>query len=185
MRDGTVTSLVSDIISLGGLALQQEDKALGEIYRSRGLKGGILNTELEHFYRFIFWRGIVAKYDSSIRFKHAEGYVPDLLVKHGDLEYFFEMKYWKEEHSKRPKSDVEKLGRYQDGGYLVLFSANPSSKTEENLKIIDSVFGIRNREGVHQFSTQNSKGNDIEFWVGAWHVPSRNSVSLNISSASS
>jgi hypothetical protein len=171
-----MATFMSDVASIAGRALETEDQELKKIFNGRGQAGGILRNELERYYQYIFWKAILPKYDAKLRFKHAEGYVPDLQLDYNGVSYFFEMKYWAEEHLRRIKADIKKVGIYTTGGYLVVFSANPAEKTEENLKLIDDLLATEARQGLYSFGTTNQVGRAVEFWVGIWHISSQKQV---------
>ena len=85
----------------------------------------------------------------------------------------FEMKFWNEEHWGRLIKDIKRLGGYLTGGYLVVSSANPANLTEENLRSIDELPGVKGRDGVYSFDTSDGDNKARQFWVGMWHVSSQ------------
>lgn len=164
--------LLEDIISLGGRALEVEDRELRVIAGQRGRHGGLLGTEYERHYQFIVWKSLAMRYDAEVEFSYG-GYLVDLVILRDNIPTICEMKYWREESPTKVYSDILRLQSFPNGGYLLVFSANPKHLTEENIQIIGNLSGVTGPGHSYRFRTENRKGDDsYEFWFAGWPVPS-------------
>ena len=91
--------------------------------------------------------------------------------------YFFIMDYWKDEPLAPLQDDVDRLAQQKTvEAYLLVFAANPYGETEGRMSLIDGLSGVEPRTSVYRFGAQTEKGENYEFWVGAWRVPRKGSA---------
>lgn len=169
-----MNDLLTDVIAIGGRALEAEDVKLRAIYKSRGQHGGLLRTDFERYYQFVVWRSLVEKYDAQIEFS-CEGFPVDLTV-NSNGQHIFEMKNWREEHTTRLSSDIRRLQNFHTGGYLLVFSNNPPDLTVENLDLIGQLPGISSNPAIHRFMAEYLTGKPFEFWFAGWQVGASSSA---------
>lgn len=163
--------LLEDVITLGGRALEAEDRQIRAIVQHRGRHGGLLGTEYERFYQFIVWKSLLEKYEASVEYNHG-GYLVDLVIVHDGAPQIFEMKYWRDETTTKIYSDILRLQSFPKGGFLLVFSANQKNLTDENIQSIEALSGISGSASCYRFPTENPKGDSsYEFWFAGWHVP--------------
>jgi hypothetical protein len=84
-----MTSVLDDVIRLGGRALEAEDGFLCASAHRRNHHGGLLRVELERYYQYIVWKSLLDTYDAQIERPREGGYLLDLVVKDGDTEHLF------------------------------------------------------------------------------------------------
>ncbi len=164
--------LVSEIISIGGRSLEKEEQFLRSVQECKGKVGGILGVNLICFPQYVFGRAILPKYHSKLEFTLDGRRVGELNVKVQKRKYFFIMDYWREEPLAPLQGDVGRLAKQKANAFLLVFSANPYGETEGKLRLVDGLPGVERTASVHRFGAQTEKGEDYEFWVGAWRVPS-------------
>jgi hypothetical protein len=88
------------------------------------------------------------------------------------VEHHFEMKNWRAYSPGILQNDIKRLAMIPRGGYFLVFSDNPSiSTTDENLKLVGQLPGIRSSPFCHRFPTEDEKGMSCEFWLAGWPVP--------------
>jgi hypothetical protein len=167
-----IPRLLDDVITLGGRALEAEDRQLREIGQRRGRHGGLLRTEYERYYQFIVWKSLLDKYNADVEYNHG-GYLVDLVIVHDGTPHIFEMKNWREETTTKVYSDIVRLQSFARGGFLLVFSNNPKHLTDENIESITTLRGIGGSVSCYRFPTENAKGDaSYEFWFAGWPVPS-------------
>jgi hypothetical protein len=164
-------SLLQDVVALGGRALEAEDRHLRAIAQGRGQHGGLLRTESERYYQFIVWKSVIEKYDAEVEYKYDGSFV-DLVVNYNGVQHFFEMKNWRETPTWRMRCEIVRLHSL-GGGFLLVFAANPTNMTDENIRLIRDLPGIGGSFSCSRFPTEDPKtGKPFEFWFAGWSVPS-------------
>lgn len=165
-------SVLSEVITRGGLALQAEDCSIRAAVRHRDEHGGLVRLQNERFYQFIVWRAILPVWHAEVEREGSS----DLIVKKENESHYFEMKKWMSATGNKEipgmKSDVEKLKKCHKCGYLIVFSANPAGQTAKNLAYLQcSVSGLEAaaRETAI-FDTEDQNGQPIQFWLAGWPI---------------
>ena len=167
--------LLTDVINIGGCALEAEDRELRGIYRTKGQHGGLLRTDFERYYQFVVWKSLLEKYDAQIEYRH-EGSLVDLVINQNEMLHIFEMKKWQEEGIRKIIPDIPRIQKFQGGGYLLIFSANPEEFTAENLRWFEEQLReIEPPACIHSFETKFPIhiGKPYEFWFAGWKVRPR------------
>ncbi len=171
-----MSQLVSEILSIGGQSLEQEEQFLRWFSERKGEVGGLLRVDLICFPQYVFGRAIVPTYSSTLKFTLEGRRVGELKVKYHRNEYFFIMDYWADESLAPLQDDADRLATQKAEAYLLVFSANPYGETEGRLRLIDGLSGVEPRTSLYRLGAQTEKGETYEFWVGAWRVPPRRSA---------
>lgn len=166
-----MTQFVSEILSIGGESLEREERFLRELSKRKGETGGLLRVDLICFPQYVFGRVVKPKFRATLEFTLEGRRVGELAVKIKRNAYFFIMDYWKDEPLAPLQDDVDRLAQQKKvEAYLLVFAANPFGETEGRMSLIDGLSGVEPRTGVYRFGAQTEKGEDHEFWVGAWRV---------------
>ena len=165
--------IVSELISIGGRSLEDEEQFQRSVLERQGAVGGILGVNLTCFPQYVFSRAILPKYHSKLEFTLDGRRVGELEVKFQRKKYFFILDYWKEEPLAPLQEDVDRLSKQKAEAYLLVFSANPYGETEGRLRLIDGLSGVERTANVHRFGAKTDEGEDSEFWVGGWKVASK------------
>jgi hypothetical protein len=169
-----MSQFISEIFSIGGRSLEKDDEFHEWYSQQRGEVGGLLTVNRPCFYPYVFGRALLPIYDCDLQFDNTERCFGELKVKHERKNYFFIMETWKEGEPLTPLTEsVARLARSSARAYLLVFSASPPSQTEAHLRLVDGLPGVASRTGAHRFHTRNEKGEEFEFWVGAWQVGSK------------
>jgi hypothetical protein len=166
-----MSQLVSELLSIGGRSLEEEERWLRSDARRRGGHGGLLTIDRICFCQYVFGRAILPKYKSTFEFTLDGRRVGELGVKFERKHYFFILDHWKDEPLAPLQDDVDRLAKQKAEAYLMVFAANPHGETEDRLRLVDALAGIGPRAGVHRFGAQTENGENYEFWVGGWRVP--------------
>ena len=168
-----MSQFASELISIGGRELEKEDQFQRSLSVRRGEVGEVLRIDLACWHQYVFGRAILPKYDAKLKFYNDDRCYAELEVKLERKNYNFIMEYWEEGESVTSLTEsIDKLADYSTRAYLLVFSANPSGRTEGQLRLIDGLSGLENRTSVHWFRTKNEKGEDYEFWIGGWRFTS-------------
>ena len=83
-------SILKEVVTLGGLALQSEDCLLRAAVHIRQEHGGLVRVLNERYFQFVVWRAILPRWHADI-----ERATWDLTVTTNDKKHFFEMKNWR------------------------------------------------------------------------------------------
>ena len=59
------TEVLKEVVALGGLALQAEDRLVRAVYH-KGEQGGLVRMQNERYYQFIVWRAIPPKWHADL-----------------------------------------------------------------------------------------------------------------------
>jgi len=168
------------IIQIAGCALEREDKLLRNIVKENDRaypknKSGILRFKNERFYQYTVAKGLMEFYEYAIELERKDNY--DLIATDLDNsnKLIVEMKKWmsSEGSSEIPfiKKDIEKLKNAEaELKILMIFSANPKDKTEENLEwFLEEVINKKQDSyDYYIFPTIDPKGDSVDFWVGGF-----------------
>lgn len=169
-----MSQLVSEIVSVGGGSLEREEQFLRSVSERKGEVGGLLRVNLICFHQYVFGRALVPKYRTQLQFPLEGRRVAELSVQVRRSRYFFIMDYWRDEPLAPLQEEADRLAATQKAeAYLLVLSANPYGETEGKLALIDGLAGVEPKTAVYRLAAQTEKGEDYEFWVGAWHVPRR------------
>ena len=164
-----MTTVLKEVVTLGGLALQMEDCLIRAAVWQRGLTGGLAHLENERHHQFIVWRAILSRWDAKLERDEAS----DLIVHCQDGLHHFEMKNWRgatgNPQLPSMQRDIEKLRR-RDRGYLMVTSMNPPEKTDENFKyLVERVIGLdADTRQEFRFLTEGVDGRRLDFWIAGW-----------------
>ncbi len=168
-----MTQLVSQLLSIGGRSLEQEEDWLRSDAARKGQHGGILTIDQICFCQYVFARAVLPKFHSTLEFTRDGRRVGELSVRHERKHYFFILDHWKDEPLLPLQDHVDRLAEHKAEAYLLVFSGNPYGETEGKTRLVDGLPGVEPRASIHRFAAQTDKGEDHEFWVGAWRVPKR------------
>ena len=59
-------TLLDELVTTGGLALQAEDCLLRAAVHHRGERGGLVRLRNERYYQFIIWRAALSKWHAEV-----------------------------------------------------------------------------------------------------------------------
>jgi hypothetical protein len=166
-----MSQLVSQLLSIGGRSLEREEDWLRSDAARKGQHGGVITIDDICFCQYVFVRAILPEYRSTLEFTREGRRVAELAVAYERKHHFFILDHWKDEPVLPLQDHVDRLARQKPEAYLLVFSANPYGETEGKMRLVDGLAGVGERVAVHRFPAQTEKGEDTEFWVGAWRVP--------------
>jgi hypothetical protein len=166
-----MSSVLRDVIEIGGRALQAEDALLLASAHKHGHRGGLLRVEFERYFQFIVWKSLLGAYDAQIERPREGGYLIDLVID----EHLFEMKYWRDESSIHVNSEIRRLRQFSNGGILLVFSANPLGETDAVIQyLIDNSPLPKIGKPVDKFCFETESPVlskvSFEFWFAGWPI---------------
>ena len=164
-------SVLQEVVTLGGLALQREDCAIRAAVHSRGEHGGLVHIQNERHHQFTIWKATLPVWHVDLE-KHDN---TDLTIACEDGQHYFEMKNWTDETGLQQlpmiQKDIYKL-QCRDLRYIIITSVSSVGKTDEDISFLQSkVVGLNeNERHEFRFGTLGFKGEPLEFWIAGWPV---------------
>ena len=147
----------------------------------RGEVGGILRLNNERYYQFSLWRAVLSGWNARVEEQSHDLVIVDPSDSSKHLA-IFEMKRWMGARGDEPKvvkditRDIERLQKSKaHNSVLVIFSANPRGKMDENLAFFEKLFfsGVSQpQRETYCFPTVDARADKVEFWVAFWPIKS-------------
>ncbi len=163
---------VDELVSMAGAALEAEDRYVLGCSRITDKSGGILRILNERYYQFVVCRGWLSRWNTIPELR-----VHDAVILEDNKEAaIIEMKCWRstsgETEIPRIKFDIEKLKAVSLPAFMILFSANESKQTKDNLEFLyerlPELKGCAMK--IYGFPTINTLETQCDFWVAGWQL---------------